>query len=527
MTKHPVLINGKWIQAPEETATFTAVDPSTRTTLPDLYPVSGKDEIETVLQAAHEASMTMTTLSPDALANFLEIYADKIESRAEDLIRMASRETALPEDPRLKAVELPRTTNQLRQAAAAARERTWCRAILDTSHNIRSKFGPLGGPVVVFGPNNFPFAFNPAAGGDFAAAVAAGNPVIAKAHPGHPGTSRIFAEAALEAVRITGLPPATLQMIYALSSENGFRLITHPLVGAIAFTGSRHSGMALKTAADAAGKPIYLEMSSSNPVFLLPGALRERGTAIAKELFNSCTIASGQFCTKPGLVILEHDLAGKAFIQEAVNIFLNSRPGILLSENTRAAAEIAVETLLHYGARIIACGKSPEGQAFSLPNRLLMIPGNVFLKNPNPLQIEAFGPSSLIVTAESQSQICRISHALEGSLTGSIYSHSGRDDEEGYAHLVPGIRTKVGRLLNDKMPTGVAVTPAMNHGGPYPATGHAGFTSVGVPSSFMRFTALHCYDNVRSQRLPPELRDKNPTGKMWRWIDGEWTQRNA
>jgi len=527
MNKQPILINGKWTHSPEGTKFFSAIDPSTGTALNDQYPISRFSEIDAAVQAAHMAAEEMRELSPDTLAEFLEAYADNIESRMDSLVSMAAKETALPEYPRLKSIELPRTTDQLRQAAFAVRDRTWCHAVLDTSSNIRSKHGPLGGPIVIFGPNNFPFAFNPAAGGDFAAAISAGNPVIAKAHPGHPGTSRMFAEAALESLTKTGLPQAALQMFYDLSPEDGIKLITHPQVGAVAFTGSRRSGMALKAAAETVGKPIYLEMSSSNPVFLLPGALGERCAVIAGELFSSCTLASGQFCTKPGLVIFEHNKAGKAFIEEAVNIFLKSEPGTLLGSKTRNAAEAAVKMMRRYGAKVIAEGKPPEDPAYSLPNRLLMISGTDFLKNPIPFQVEAFGPSSLLVTAESQKQMLRITDVLEGSLTGAIYSHSGRDDDEEYERLAPRVRKKVGRLLNDKMPTGVAVTPAMNHGGPFPAAGHPGFTSVGIPASFLRFTALHCYDSVRPHRLPSELRDKNPTGKMWRWIDGEWTQRDV
>ncbi len=194
--------------------------------------------------------------SAERIADFLETFADNIESRAEELVEQANLETAFAKEPRLGSVELPRTTNQLRQAAAAARDRSWCHATIDSGSNIRSKYGPLGGGVVVFGPNNFPFAFNSCAGGDFAAAVAAGNPVIAKANTGHPGTTRIFAGAALDAVKTTGLPKGMIQLIYRLKPADGFQLVSHPFIGATGFTGSKYAGIKLKEAADKAGKPI-------------------------------------------------------------------------------------------------------------------------------------------------------------------------------------------------------------------------------------------------------------------------------
>ena len=195
--------------------------------------------------------------------------------------------------------------------------------------------------MVIFGPNNFPFAFNAISGGDFAAAVAAGNPVIAKAHPSHPGTTLLLAEAAFEALQAARMPPATVQMVYHLAPEDGLRLVAHPLVGATAFTGSRAAGLRLKEAADRAGRPIYLEMSSLNPVFILPGALAERSEAVAGELFGSCTLGVGQFCTKPGLAVLVDDANGAGFVEQIKDLFAAAPAGVLLSEQgpkTLAAA---------------------------------------------------------------------------------------------------------------------------------------------------------------------------------------------
>lgn len=527
MILQPVFIDGIWQQAHLPIGSFSAVDPSTKKTFADQYPISSFKDIELALLASHRAIAELQSIPSDALADFLEALSINIEVRSKDLVEVASLETALPKESRLRSIELPRTTNQLRQAASAVRKRSWCHATIDTKTNIRSKYGPLGGAVLILGPNNFPFAFNSIAGGDFTAAIAAGNPVIGKSNPGHPGTTKIFAEAASEALQTSGLPSATVQLLYHFQPEDGFKLVSHPLVGVTAFTGSRIAGLKLKKAAEKAGKPIYLEMSSTNPVFIFPGALDERLDDIAKEFFQSCTLGTGQFCTKPGLVILKQDKSSEAFLQTVIKCFQSASPGLLLSKHVVKEIASALERIQQHGAEIVTGGKEVRGSGFSFTNTLLRVSGDVFLNDPQALQTEAFGPASLFVFAKDLSQMKKITTHLEGNLTGSIYSHSQGRDEDLYRDIEPILRRKVGRLLNDKMPTGVAVSPAMNHGGPYPATGHPGFTSVGIPASILRFAALQCYDNVRQHRLPVELRDKNPTGQMWRFIDGEWTERDV
>lgn len=526
MAVQPVLIAGAWQTPATPLGTFTAENPATKSPLPDPYPVSDLETVERALQAGQAAATELRAFPPEALAGFLERFADTIETRAAELVELAHLETALPVAPRLRDVELPRTINQLRQAAAAARARSWCHATIDTASNIRSLFEPLGGAVVVFGPNNFPFAFNSAAGGDFAAAIAAGNPVIAKANPGHPGTTRIFAEAAFEAVQASGLPRATVQLIYRVPAEVGLTLVSHPLVAATGFTGSKSAGLRLKEAADRAGKPIYLEMSSVNPIFVLPGALRERLMAIADELFGSCALGAGQFCTSPGLTVIERDDQGDAFIDALKTRFAGSQPGILLGASGPQGINEAIQLMRQHGADVLAGGQESDQAGYAFANTLLRVTGELFLENPHVLQTEAFGTVNLVVVARNRDQMIAIANRLEGNLTGCVYSHTAGEDDEYYNQLAPVLRQKVGRLLNDKMPTGVAVVPSMNHGGPYPATGHPGFTAVGIPASLLRFGALHCYDNVRAHRLPTALRNANPTGAMWRLIDGIWTQQD-
>ena len=527
MNPEPVFIDGEWQNADSPVGSFQSVNPAMKANLPEVYPVSSLKDVERALAGAHRAVEQLRTAPVSVIADFLDQYADNIEADKPALVEMAHTETALPREPRLATVELPRTTDQLRQAARAVRDRSWRMATIDTKANIRSQYAALGAPVAVFGPNNFPFAFNSCAGGDFAAAIAAGNPVIAKANTSHPGVTRLLAEAARKGIQTSGLPRAMVQLIYRLRPEDGFRFVAHPLLGATGFTGSRAAGLKLKAAADSAGKPIYLEMGSLNPVIVLPGALEERMDQVVGEFFNSCTSGVGQFCTKPGLIILLDDPFGREFCDKACQAFREASAGVLLGEDGPPNLAAAVETMTSRGAELLVGGPAVDAPGYSFRNSLLQAPGEVFLAGSGPLQTEAFGPVSLLVKVRDEEELVKVIEKIEGNLTGCVYSHSAGKDDELYNNIEPPLRERVGRLLNDKMPTGVAVSPAMNHGGPYPATGHPGFTAVGIPASMLRFAALHCYDNVRQRRLPPELQDKNPTGRMWRSIDGEWTRRDV
>jgi NADP-dependent aldehyde dehydrogenase len=522
MPTQPVLIAGQW-RAARAASSFHAENPATGEPQPDEYAVSAWEDVDAALQAATEAMPALRATPPEALARFLARYAERIEGRAEEIVSLAHLETALPRSPRLADVELPRTTNQLRQAAQAAIEGSWALPTIDTKLNIRSYYAPLG-PVWVFGPNNFPLAFNSAAGGDFAAAIAAGNPVIAKANTSHPGTTRLLAEEAHLAAKETGLPAALVQLIYRTSHADGERLVADPRTGATGYTGSRSAGLKLKAAADAAGKPIYLELSSVNPVVVLPGALAERGDKIAEEFTASCLLGTGQFCTNPGLVVLLEGDTTERFVGAVKQRFEAAAVTPLLSSSVQRSLAGSMKVLQEAGARIVTGGAPAAGPGYRFANTLLRVDGSRFVVEPEQLQTEAFGNATLMVVAKDAREAEAVLDSLEGNLTGSFYTETHGADDALHDRLAPRLRGRVGRILNDKMPTGVAVTPAMNHGGPYPATGHPGFTAVGIPASMRRFGMLQCFDAVRPSRLPPPLRDKNPNGTMWRLIDGGWSR---
>ncbi|MBD8897406.1 aldehyde dehydrogenase (NADP(+)) [Rhodanobacter sp. DHG33] len=520
MNMQPQLLAGAW-QAPREPAGhYRAENPATGEAIGPAFPLCGAADVEAALAAATEAATALADTPPARIADFLDAYAQAIDNDAETLVALAHAETALPAETRLAKVELPRTTRQLRLAAQAVREFAWTSPTIDTAAGLRSHFAPLGKPVAVFGPNNFPLAFNAVAGSDFASAIAARNPVIAKAHPSHPATCERLAQLAHRAILDTGLPAATLQLLYGYDRTLGLRMAGDARLGALGFTGSRAGGMALKTAADAAGVPAYLEMSSINPVFLLPGALAERGAALAEEFFASCTAGSGQFCTNPGLVIVPDDASGDTFVADALARFEAAAPGVLFSRGVMDGLQEAVDALQGAGATCLVGGHS-AGPGYRFQPTLLQVNARDFIERSDELQREAFGPVSLLVRVSGETETLALIAQLEGNLTGTVYSAADGRDDATLARVCHALRPRVGRLIANRMPTGVAVSAAMNHGGPWPSTGHPGFTAVGMPSAIRRFAALHCYDHLADALLPPELRDRNPGG-VARLVDGQW-----
>ncbi|MDA0660707.1 MAG: aldehyde dehydrogenase (NADP(+)) [Planctomycetota bacterium] len=521
----PVLIDGQW-RPSKSSGTFRAYRPASGDMLPAEFPVSTWEDCDAMLTAANNAFAEILELPAEHLAKFLEKYAKAIEANKTILVDIAHEETGLPKSPRLAEVELPRTTMQLRLAAQAAREETWRQAVIDSKAGLRSCYAPIG-PVAVFGPNNFPFAFGSISGGDFAAAIAAGNPVIAKANSSHPETTQRLAELADEALRHAELPAATVQMIYRTAHEDGRRLVSDSRLGATGYTGSRSAGLDLKAAADAHGTPIYLELSSVNPVVILDGVLKDRLDEVVNEFVTSGLMGTGQFCTNPGLLLLIRGERTERFVQAVVEKYRQAPVGTLLSQGVARTLSESISLLQSAGAKLLA-GTEPVARAgFCHANTVMRVSGKEFLAKPQVLQTEAFGNAVLIVVADDLAQSVKVLQHLEGNLTGSIYSDRDGADDVAYDKLVRVLRTKVGRLLDDRMPTGVAVSPAMNHGGPYPATGHPGFTAVGIPAAMTRFAVLQCYDNVRPYRLPTYLQDENPNGRMWRCIDGDWTLGNV
>lgn len=515
----PVLIDGRWQASVDAVSGFRAEDPSRGEPIGPEFPISGSSDVEAALRAASACAPELAVAAPSTVAAALEACAAAIEADVDALVALAHAETGLPVQPRLREVELPRTCNQLRQAAQAARSCSWRQPVIDTRDGLRACFGALAKPVWVIGPNNFPFAFNAVAGSDFASALVAGNPVIAKAHPGHPATSQRLAQCVHSALTQSGLPAASLQLLYHMEPATGLRLAADTRLGAIGFTGGRRAGLALKAAADAAGVVFHGEMSSLNPVFLLPGALRERSEAIAQELFSACTLGSGQFCTKPGISLLPRGPEGDRFVERVQALFAQTAPLVLLSASVLQQIEAGVGALRAAGARLL-CGGQRGSPGFRYTPSLLDVDAGTLLQS-RALQTEVFGPVALLVRCDIR-QMADVAARLEGQLCGALYRASDGSDDTLWRTLAAALRPRVGRLIDSRMPTGVAVSPAQQHGGPFPSSSHAGFSAVGMPGAIRRFAAWQCFDHVADALLPPELRDHNPGGVL-RLLDGEWT----
>lgn len=518
-----VYIDGSWRRS-RAAGSLRAHDPRTGRGIGPAYPISGWADLEAILAAAERAARAFTEVPPEQRADFLRRFADEIDGRATEIAARAAEETGLPAEARFLAVEIPRATGQLRQAARAAEERSWALATIDHASEIRSIYRPLGGAVACLGPANFPVAFNGVSGGDMAAALASGHPIVAKGHPLHPGTTQLLTETAHEAIVAAGLPTGTLQMFYHCGAQEGVRLLNDPAIAAVAYTGSQAGGLKLKAQLDRVGKLSYFELGSLNPVCVLPGALAERAEEIAAEFAAATLLGCGQFCTKPGLLFLTAGDGAERFGRAARESFTASPPGWLLSAEIVQGLQASVAALGAAGAECLAGGAPLPGPGYRFENTLLRVTGEIFSTYPSVFLREAFGNAALIVEAESVAEMIRIAGRLPGQLAGAIYSAASGADDAAYGGLASALTPRVGRLMDDKMPPGLPVVPAMVHGGPYPATTHPGFTAVGIPASLRRFAALRCYDNVRPERLPEELRDRAPTARMWRLIDGSWTQ---
>ena len=500
-----------------------ASNPTTGQRLQPAFIPATPEEVDLSARLAGEAFGVYRRVSGRDRGAFLRTIAAKIESIAEDVIERAGQETALPR-ARLQA-ETARTCGQLRLFAQVAEEGSWVNARVDRADlnrkpapkpDIRSMLRPLG-PVVVFGASNFPLAFS-VAGGDTASALAGGNPVIVKAHAAHPGTSELVGRAVQESVRECGLPEGVFSLLFGSGSRVGTALMKHPLVKAGGFTGSRTAGRILMDVAAARPEPIpfYAEMSSTNPVFILPRALRERAGDIAAGLHTSFTLGAGQFCTKPGMVFLPQGSDAAAFAGKLRKFVAESAPFHLLTKTIHSSYDSAVaQRKTDAAVKLIAEGPQAAADAgFAVSSALFETDAAAFLGSD--LEAEIFGPTTLLVQHSGREQVLAIARSLDGHLTATI--HGTEQDLQEFADLIAILETKVGRLVFNGFPTGVEVTHAMVHGGPYPSTSDGRSTSVGSQAIF-RFTRLVCYQEFPDTALPDELRDANPLG-IWRMIDG-------
>jgi NADP-dependent aldehyde dehydrogenase len=511
-------------------ATFRASDPASGRELDTAFHEATEGEAARAMEMAEEAYPAYRAQPPEAIAKLLDEIAAGLERAGGELIACAHLETRLPE-PRLMN-ERARTAGQLRMFADLVREGSWVDARIDLADLARTptpqpdlrRMLVSMGPVVVFGASNFPLAFS-ICGGDTASALAAGNPVVAKAHPAHPGTSEMAARIIQEAIQKTSMPPGTFSMLQGRRPQLSLALVGHPAARAVGFTGSLQAGRALWDVAAARPSPIpvFAEMGSLNPVFILPGALKAQPPALAQKLAASVTLGLGQMCTKPGQIAamkspdLDLLVEKLAALTSATPLGAMLYAGIAeryrdgLYQRSRAA-----------GVRLAtpAIRESAEaGDGATVSAAVLVSDAPSFFANPT-LSQELFGPATLVTACESREHLEEMARRLEGQLTVTI--HGTEEDLREYASLIGILREKAGRIIFGGVPTGVEVKPAMHHGGPYPATTDPRFTSVG-PAAILRFARPVCYQDCPQQWLPSELKDENPRN-IFRLVNGEWTR---
>ncbi|RMG28525.1 MAG: aldehyde dehydrogenase (NADP(+)) [Bacteroidetes bacterium] len=516
-------------QSQQGSQTFHAVDPSSGQELAPAFYEATPAEVAQAAKAAEAAFERYRRLEPAARAAFLDQIAEEIMALGDALIKRAMQETALPEG-RLKG-ERGRTCNQLKLFAEVVREGSWVDARIDTADpgrkpvprpDVRQMHIPLG-PVAVFGASNFPLAFS-VAGGDTASALAAGCTVLVKGHPAHPGTSELVGRAVLAAAAKTNMPEGVFSLLQGAGHQVGMAMVEHPLVKAVGFTGSFRGGKALFDLANQRPEPIpvYAEMGSTNPVFVLPGALAQRAASIAKGLASSVALGVGQFCTNPGLVLALEGEHTQGFIEQTGKELGEITAGTMLTKGIQQAYLSGIKKLNAIGnVEVVASGKAASTANTS--TTFMLKTDAATLLTRKELTEEVFGPSTVAVTASSKAELLAAANSLEGHLTATI--HATEKDLQEFDELVTCLQRKVGRLIFNGFPTGVEVCHAMVHGGPFPATTDARSTSVGT-AAIRRFARPLCYQDFPQHILPPELQNHNPR-KIWRLINGQMSREGV
>ncbi len=484
-----------------------------------------KAEIDEAVHLAAEAFKIYKDFSGKRKAEFLRAIAEEIETLGDALIDVYVQESGLPEG-RAKG-ERGRTMGQLKAFATLLEEGSWVEATIDPAKpdreplprvDIRKMLFPIG-PIVVFGASNFPFAFS-TAGGDTASALAAGCPVIVKSHPLHAGTGELVSKAIAQAAKKTGMPKGVFSNLNSRGIEVGQQLVLHPKVKGVGFTGSIKGGTALYKLANERDEPIpvFAEMGSINPVVALPSALIEKGDEWATQYAGSIMLGAGQFCTNPGLILGIKSTSLDNFIKTLGTEISTLEPSCMLHPNIHSNYEKGKKELSSQGGVNVVAGNESKVAPNYAQQTVLTVNGHNFLKNPK-LHQEVFGPFSVVVRCEDANELTQVLNRLEGQLTGTLLGNA--EEIKKYENVVDALRSGVGRIIFNGVPTGVEVCPAMHHGGPFPATTDSRFTSVGE-SAIKRWVRPVSYQNWPQEHLPAALQNENPLGIM-RIVDGKHT----
>ncbi|NAS12986.1 aldehyde dehydrogenase (NADP(+)) [Poritiphilus flavus] len=510
------------------TVTFKTFNPLLNLENEGVFTEATEEEIDEAVRLATEAFRAFRKKTGEEKSAFLNAIADEIMALDQELISTYCSETGLPEG-RAKG-ERGRTVGQLRSFADLVKEGSWVEATIDTAlpdrqpiprPDLRKMMVPLG-PVVVFGASNFPLAYS-TAGGDTASALAAGCPVIVKSHPMHAGTGELVASAVAKAALDTGMPDGVFSNLNSSGIEVGTQLVKHPGIKAVGFTGSIRGGRALFNLGSQRPEPIpvFAEMGSINPVILLPKALSEKGAEWATTYAGSITLGTGQFCTNPGLQLGIRGDALDAYISKLSDEILTKSPTSMLHPNIASSYDKNKAQAVAQSGTAVVADYEQEVQENFARQMVVKVSGKDFLEN-STLHLEVFGPFSMIVECEDAAQLEKAISQLEGQLTGTVLAEN--DDLSEHASLVDTLQNRVGRLIFNGVPTGVEVSPAMQHGGPYPASSDSRFTAVGI-HSIKRWVRPVSYQNWPNEALPDELKNENPL-QISRLVNNESTDRS-
>ncbi|PIU19164.1 MAG: aldehyde dehydrogenase (NADP(+)) [Elusimicrobia bacterium CG08_land_8_20_14_0_20_59_10] len=506
---------------------FRGVDPASGAALEPAFCEAGTSEVNKALELADKAFDFLQTVPVTKIAALLERIAQGLEAEGAAIIARAHQETALPVE-RLRS-ELARTAGQARTFAALARGGSWAQARIDHAlpgrkplpkPDIRTVFMGVG-PVVVFGASNFPLAIS-VAGTDTVAAFAARCPVVVKGHPAHPGTCELVARVIAKAIDRAGLPPGMFSMLQASGYEAGLALVNHPLTAAVAFTGSLQGGRALFDAAAARPEPIpvYAEMGSVNPVFILPGAAAAGADKIAEGLVRSLNTGVGQFCTSPGMALAVDGPSFKKLLAAICARAAYIPPAAMLHAGMQAAYDRGTKRLASIpGVKLAGAGAAgaPGAGGTKMASCRIFTADAALLSVRPELSEEVFGPSIIIFRCRDMAQLHDAARRMRGSLTATI--HGTKSELLKHGGLVRALQRRAGRILFNGFPTGLEPCASLHHGGPYPATTHSFFTSVGTAAIY-RYVRPVCFQGFPDPALPEELRAANPR-RLRRLVDGE------
>lgn len=499
---------------------FQATNPATGELLPIQFTEALPSEVDQAVALAEEAFSSYRDISNDVRADFLEAIADEILELGDVLLHRAMEETSLPLG-RLTA-ERGRTMGQLKLFAKVVREGSWVDARIDTAQperkpfpkaDIRQMHIPLG-PVGIFGASNFPLAFS-VAGGDTASALAAGCPAVCKAHPLHPGTSELVGQAIRAAAKRTNVPVGVFSLVQGTSVDVGMAIVNNPMIKAVGFTGSYRGGKAIFDAANMRKEPIpvFAEMGSTNPVFLLPSAMTKETAA---GFCNSLNMGVGQFCTNPGIVVTDNSESAAHFVALLGAEIEQATPGNMLSQAIKKNYETGVQQIQNAEQVELVASSQVSTDTNAVNGHLFSTTATAFMSKPH-LEEEVFGPATLHVSTDNHDELVRIAKSLDGHLTATIFGTAA--ELEVHSELVSVLQRKVGRLIFNAYPTGVEVCESMVHGGPFPATTAIQSTSVGT-GAIKRFARPLCYQGFPQSTLPLAIQDGNPL-KIMRMVDGE------